>query len=262
MTADILVVIPTLGRRLDTLTATFESIVSQNGPSTDIVLVSPDDATGARDLAETHGAVLATDPGTGMSPALSVGLAAAGGQRWFAWLNDDDILTPGSLAATSAALASRPDAAMVYGDVQYMDPAGLPLTLSRAGRLAAWLFRYGPNLIPQPGSLARLDAVLDVGGIDDSLQYAMDQDLFLRLRGVGPIIHVPRTVARYTWHPNALTVENRQASILEAERVRHRYQSRWGSVLLRPADIATRATVRYGSDRVSKRALLLSELGE
>ena len=46
------------------------------------------------------------------------------------------------------------------------------------------------------------------GGYDESLRFAMDLDMFLRLRSRGRFVSTPRTVASYRWHPDALTVAN------------------------------------------------------
>ena len=160
------------------------------------MLVCPETAHEARSVAADFDARMASDPGTGMSPALNAGLGLAEGQRWFAWLNDDDVLTEGSLAATSGALEREPAATAAFGGVEYVDPSGRRLAMSRVGRLAPWLCTFGPDFIPQPGSLMRMDAVRSVGGLDDSLRYAMDLDLFLRLRRRGPLVAVSATVAR------------------------------------------------------------------
>ena len=50
-----------------------------------------------------------------------------------------------------------------------------------AHRIQPW----GPNLVPQPSSLTRLDALVAAGGYDESLRYAMDLDTFLRLATAG-----------------------------------------------------------------------------
>jgi len=251
----ILAVVATLGTRMDTLERTLRSIRSQDAPSVDMVLVTPktDDA-GIRRLASKYSASVDRDPGSGLTAALSVGLEKARGQLAFMWLADDDELTDGSLNATWTALRAVPDRVMVYGNVIYVDAAGDQIAASGLGQLAPRLMGYGPNLLPQPGSLALTEAVRSVGGFDDDLKYAPDLDLFLRLKSIGKIVHIDRLVARYTWHPDALTVKNRLASLREAEAVRRRYRRGLGRVLGYPADWATRVIVTRASRRLTSRA--------
>jgi GT2 family glycosyltransferase len=219
---DVLLVVPTLGRREALLAATLASVTSQRGPVTDLVVVVPPAATAARALAERAGARLVDDPG-GLTAAIAAGFATATTQRYLAWLGDDDLLAPGSLAATAAALDADPGAVVAFGYCTYIDGAGRRIATSRAGRLAPWLLPWGPNLLPQPGALFRRDAVEAVGGLDVGLGYAMDLDLLLRLRRRGRLVCVHRPVSAFRWHTESTTVAGRDASIAEHQAVQRRY---------------------------------------
>ncbi len=140
---------------------------------------------------------------------------------------DDDLLAL-ARSATTAALDAEPDASMVYGWCDYIDEHGTVVFSSRAGRVAARILRFGPNLVPQPGSLMRLSDVLAVGGVDEALSLSMDLDLFLRLRRRGRLIALNR--------PGVVPVARRiddgavgGASADEADRVRMRYMSAPGA---------------------------------
>jgi len=251
----ILAVVPTAGARSATLQQTLRSIRDQGMADLDILIVTP--VSGEElvaPLADRYGAALASDPGSGLTAALSEGLRRASGYDAYLWINDDDELTEGSLAATWGALSSREDRVLVYGNVEYVDTTGRHIATSKLGRFAKHLMAYGPNLLPQPGSLARTDAIVAAGGFDDTLRYAPDLDLFLRLRAFGELAHIDRVVARYTWHPDALTVQYRRTSLREAEEVRRRYRGPIGRILGYPADLATRLFVSQASRRLTARA--------
>jgi len=219
----VLFVVPTLGERPALLEQCLRSITDQD-VAVDLVLVAPP-GRGVEETAARFGARFAADPRRGgLSGALNAGLAtAARGTRYFAWLGDDDVLAPGSLASTTAALDRNPGAVMAYGWCDYIDDADEIVFRSRAGRLARLILRFGPNLVPQPGSLMRYDAVRDVGGLDESVRFAMDLDLFLRLRTHGRFVSVPRTLACFRWHADSATVSNGQGSMEESDRIRMRY---------------------------------------
>jgi len=220
--ADVLLVVPTLGQRTALLAATLASVTGQRGVGVDVVTVVPTGAVAARDLATAAGAAVVDDPG-GLTAAIAAGFATADGQRYLAWLGDDDLLAPGSLAATVAALDADPTAVAAFGYCRYIDGAGRTVATSRAGRLAPLLLGWGPNLLPQPGALFRADAVAAVGGLDPTLSYAMDLDLYLRLRRRGRLVAVPRTVSAFRWHADSATVSGRDASIAEHQAVQRRY---------------------------------------
>lgn len=218
-----LFVVPTLGLRPDLLVHALASILDQGAADLDLVVVAPP-GRGVEAVAHAAGARFVHDPGAGgLSGALNAGLSAARpGTRWFAWLGDDDLLAPGALAATRQVLEADPRAVLAFGWCDYIDTEGTTVFRSRAGRLAAAILPFGPNLVPQPGSLMRYDAVVSVGGLDTSVHLAMDLDLFLRLRKVGRLVAVPQTLASFRWHDDSATVRAATASMEESDRVRMR----------------------------------------
>lgn len=247
-------VVPTLGRRMEHLEQCLESITSQGVPGLDLVLVAP--ASPEVDaLARTYGGRVVADPRRGLSGALNAGFdAAVPGTSYVGWLGDDDLLSPGSLAATTTALDADPRASMVYGWCDYVDGSGAMLFSSRAGRLAARCITFAPNLVPQPGSLMRLADVRAVGGVDEDLTLSMDLDLFLRLRRRGRLIALPRTLASFRWHADSATVLSEAGSAEEADQVRMRYMSATARRVYRFARWPGRLALRLIKWRVRARA--------
>jgi glycosyltransferase involved in cell wall biosynthesis len=246
--ARVLLVVPTLGRRPELLRLTLQSIAAQAPYRADVIVVCPPDADAALKLAAEFGAQVADDPG-GMTAAINLGLAQARpGHEYVNWIGDDDLLTPGSLAATVEALDAHPAASVAFGYCDYIDDVGVVLFTSRAGRFAPWLMTWGPDLVPQPGSLFRLSAVRAVGDLDPALKYAMDLDLLLRLRRQGQFVNTARTLSCFRWHATSTTVANRTPSLAEAERVKRRYlsplQRRLAPLWEGPVRLATRVAAR------------------
>lgn len=217
-----LYVVPTLGRRPDYLAETLDSIRAQNHPAA-VVVVAPAGASSARESARERGIPFVAEPRPGLSAAVNEGLRVYGdAHEFWAWLGDDDTLVDGSTDAAVGVLRSDPSAAMVYGRCEYVDAEGNRLHEVRPGSLAARLLRWGPNLVPQPGSVARASAVRRVGLLDEGLRYAMDLDLFLRLKDVGGLRYVPRVLATFRWHQGSTTVGDQSGSSQEARTVRVR----------------------------------------
>lgn len=246
--ARVLIVVPTLGRRPELLRQTLRSIAEQAPQRADVIVVCPPKAEEALKIAAEFGADVADDPG-GMTAAINLGFSLARPQHVYAnWIGDDDVLTPGSLAASVAALDADPGATAAFGYCDYIDDKGRVLFTSRAGRLAPWLMTWGPDLVPQPGALFRLAEVRAVGGLDPTLDYAMDLDLLIRLRRRGRLVSTRRTLSCFRWHPSSTTVANRTPSLDEAERVKRRYltpvQRRLAPVWEGPVRAATRLAAR------------------
>ena len=241
-----MIVVPTLGQRVDFLRRTLDSITGQS-PDVDLVIVAPSAATEAREVSQALGAHVIDDPG-GLSAAINLGIAAAGSRHEYVnWLGDDDTLTKGSLAATSAALDRNPKASVAFGQCLYVDEDDNPLWVSRAGRAAPWILPWGPDLVPQPGMLIRREAWQAVGGLDESLRFAMDLDLLLRLKRRGPLVSVPRIVSTFRWHAESLTVSDRTTSLAESEAVKRRYLPK----VLLPVAPAWESPVRWATRRAA-----------
>lgn len=222
------IVIPTLGTRNQLLSDALASINEQAIPVT-VVVVGPSRVELMTEV-DAAGAIFVTDPQRGLSAAINVGFdAVPSGTEFVGWLGDDDLLMPGGLAAAVAALRRSPRAVLAFGWCDYIDEDGLLLFRSRAGGWASRVLPWGPNLIPQPGSLMKLSALRTVGGLDEELSFAMDLDLFLRLRKVGDLVALPRTLSAFRWHPDSLTVRNQRKSMDESDFVRRRHLPRLAS---------------------------------
>ena len=222
--ADVLVVLPTLGTRNDRLRRALDSIDQQRQDiSLTVALVVPRDATEARAIGTEYGAVIVDDPGRGMSAAMNAGRSAATTERATIWLGDDDAYEPGGLATLFRLMFSTPNAVVAYGGCRYVDDAGRQLWMSQAGPLAKVLIGFGPNLIPHPAAMIRLDVLESVGGYDESLRLVMDLDVFLKLKKRGRFVSTQTPVASFGWHPDSLTVAGRVASEKEARAVKRRH---------------------------------------
>lgn len=222
--SNILVVLPTLGERPESLRLTLDSVARQRGTARlTLVVVAPAGAASARSLASEYGAVLVDDPREGISEAINRGLAARTTEKYYAWIGDDDLFRDGGLARLLGMLERDESAVLAFGGCDYIDQEGRRIGTSNAGPLAAFLLPWGPDLIPHPGTMVRLDALAAIGGFDRSLKFAMDLDAFLTLRSHGRFLWTRHPVSAFRWHPDSLTVANRSASSAEADRVKRRH---------------------------------------
>lgn len=219
----VLYVVPTLGTRASFLTETLDSLQRQEGAALAVAVVAPRSAMRLREEVTRRSMHFVIQKGTGMSSAINQGWREYGsGHEFWAWLGDDDTLMPGGAHRAVRNLQESPRASMVYGCCAYVDEKGTVRFIARPTRLAGRLLRWGPNLVPQPGSVARADAVRRAGGLDEDLRYAMDLDLFLRLQDIGPIRYEPSVLATFRWHDESTTVSSGAKSEAESREVRAR----------------------------------------
>jgi len=224
----VMIVLPTLGQRLTHLeTALLSCDELAKKISVTICVVAPEAAVDAREIAAKHGAVLVDDPGTGMSDAVNAAIAKRTSEDFYIWLGDDDRLIPDGTLHLIQALDSKPDAVVAYGKCEYINDGGDFIATNSAGKWAEFFLSWGPNLIPHPGTLIRMDALEKIGGFHSSLLYALDLDVFLRLKKLGRFVSVPAVASQFRWHDQSLTVEDRGASSREAMKVKASHLPVW-----------------------------------
>lgn len=233
-----------LASALDQVPGPHEVLV-QDGGSTD----------GTLDILRAFGerVTWVSAPDDGQSDALNKALARTTGDVVL-WLNADDMLLPGSLAAASAAFEADPDLAFAYGDFDITRATGEILRRYRSSPYS-WtrIFAHGCYIFS--GSLfVRKRALLAIGGFDATLQACMDLDLMLRLNAAGRSTHLGRTIGQLRMHGTNKSSTMRSHFLREAFRIRQRYARRsprlwlralWSTAVL-AAGLAT-SRLRYSS---------------
>lgn len=122
-----------------------------------------------------------------------------------AWLNSDDLYTPGTLQAVATAFMSNSKAGIVYGDVEsfFMD-----------GRTELWVNNFDTKdffsrvSIHQPAVFWKRALHNTFGYIDESFYYLMDYDFWARIFFNVPSVRINKTLARFRVHDSAKTGNN------------------------------------------------------
>jgi glycosyltransferase involved in cell wall biosynthesis len=140
-------------------------------------------------------------PGSKQSAAINAGVRRSSCDI-VAWLNADDLYTPAALAFVVDRFSRDPRLDVLYGDCEVIGPDHERLWWERPGAYDfRRLLRRG-NYIAQPAVFLRRRVFDLVGYLDESLEYAMDYDLWLRVRGLR-VVYEPRSLARFRWYPES-----------------------------------------------------------
>ncbi|MDX9867293.1 MAG: NAD-dependent epimerase/dehydratase family protein [Kiritimatiellia bacterium] len=120
----------------------------------------------------------------GQSAALNKGFARASG-KFLLWVNGDDLLMPGTLDKARAYLREHPECRWLAGNLVYIDEQDRVLRCARDGRWHDGLYRNAPVRVYGPTSFFSRELFERVGGLDETLHYLMDTELWLRFRAAG-----------------------------------------------------------------------------
>jgi len=153
----------------------------------------------------------------GQSDAIIKGFGMAEGEI-LSWLNSDDTLLPDALSKVVERFLEVPSTGIIYGKVRYVDGKGHAFGEVDTGptdheRLAVL------NEICQPGAFFRRSDYDAVGGLDPSLHYVMDHDLWIRMTLNGAPIYLPEFLASYRLHGESKTAAKRHAVAFQQETV-------------------------------------------
>jgi glycosyltransferase involved in cell wall biosynthesis len=205
------------------------SVRAQNWPTLWHLVVDGGSNDRTRQLVLESGAAWLSRPGSKQSAAINVGLGAAP-DGVVSWLNADDLYTPGTIAYVAECFASEPDLDVLVGDCQVIDATGKPLWSIRPGPYDfGRLLRTG-NSMAQPAVFLRKRVFEAVGYLDESLDFGMDYELWLRLEGCR-VDYVPRVLAAFRWHSDSKTATHMRASWREVLAIVRRHGGGWTPAL-------------------------------
>jgi GT2 family glycosyltransferase len=122
--------------------------------------------------------------------------------------------------------ASDPGLDALIGDCAVVDPDGKPLWDERPGPYDFQRLLRRGNYLAQPAVFLRRRLLDSIGLLDESLEYAMDYDLWLRLRQAR-VEYVPRVLALFRWHPGSKTARNTFGNWRENLRILRRHGGGW-----------------------------------
>lgn len=158
-------------------------------------------------------------PDKGYADALYKGFNLAGGE-YLCWINCGDLLLEGTLERARELFDSR-DADMIFGDDYYIDEAGKVIFRS-CGKVHSLqnMMLYGGWTPLQDACFWKRDLYNQVGGLDVSLKYAADYDLFLRMSMAGRCDYVSFVFSAFRRHEGQKSIHG------QLEYKRERYQCR------------------------------------
>jgi glycosyltransferase involved in cell wall biosynthesis len=188
------------------LEETIASVLAQDYPNIEYLVMDGGSTDGTLEILKRYEGRLhwRSAPDGGQADAVNRGFAKTSGDI-FAFLNADDTYLPGAVARAVEAICYHPNAAVIYGDAWHVDESGrrlsrYPVEPFDRARLQRRCF------ICQPAAFIRRDAFAAASGLDASLRFALDYDLWIRLADSHDFVKIDAELATSRLHADAKTV--------------------------------------------------------
>lgn len=190
------IVVPAF-RAAPTLARTLDSLLAQDYPNIEVIVMDGGSADGTVDILQQYEAHLGhweSKPDKGQVDALNKGFRLATGSI-FGWLCADDTLTPQAVSRLASVLTGDPDIDVVTGGC-IRDFDGKRQVATEPAE--DFFERLGQNnTIEQPSTLWRAQLHRRIGELDSSFRYAFDWEYWCRMKFQG---------ARFACLPDPLSI--------------------------------------------------------
>jgi glycosyltransferase involved in cell wall biosynthesis len=202
------------------LEKTILSILDQGYPNLDYIIIDGGSSDASVEIIKKYECRLtywASEPDSGQSNAINKGFARSTGVI-LGWLNSDDCLVPGSLESVARMYINNPKAGAYIGVGEFVDTKGRLLLRKEPSEVSFeslydWLDTFH---FMQPSCFFTREAWDYIGGLDESIHYAMDLDLWFKIAEHFSFERVDKLFSRSLVHASAKTKRNKYISEVDS----------------------------------------------
>ena len=200
---------------------TIESVLSQDYPHIEYLVVDGGSRDTTLDVLRRYDRRIRwiSEPDGGQADAINKGVTLTSGPI-VAWLNSDDVYAPGAVSRAVRELQAYPATALVYGQAEFIDDEATVMgPCSHVESFDLDRLIHNADFIVQPAAFFSRETLVAVGGLNTSLHYCFDYDLWIRFGKCRSVRYVPSVLARARVHPETKTANGGLERMDEIERM-------------------------------------------
>lgn len=199
-----------------------ESVLSQDYPEIEYVVVDPGSTDGSREIIERYGSDIDRvifEPDLGQSDGSNKALESAAGD-FYGCINADDFYLPGALTKAAEFIHTHPRADVVYGHGFIVDADSNIVRRFRSDKTYRSGFAHCQISIAHQSTFYRAEAFRAVGGFEVGNGWNPDLEVLFRMWEAGyRISRMRAALSAFTIHPASITGSNRLAEEASERRV-------------------------------------------
>jgi glycosyltransferase involved in cell wall biosynthesis len=242
------IVVPSFNQA-EFLEEALDSLVNQTYPEIEIIVMDGGSTDGSVDVIRRFADRIAywqSQADGGQAAAIHAGFQMAQGEV-LGWLNSDDFLDKGAIARVVEAFSINPDSRWLYGNSTIVDISSKLITSRVVVPVDIYDLVNCSYYIPQESTFFYRDLYFTVGGIDATLRYALDYDLWLRFADYSPPLYLNKYLGCFRYSP-----QQKSAQLLKYFAEERTVKQKYNRYQLHPA-IAFALKVRLSTFIVIRR---------
>lgn len=217
-----------------------DSVRAQKGVAIEHLIFDNCSDDGTRGLLERYQAApggnevyVAIEPDEGQTAAINKGFLLSTGDI-VCWLNTDEWYLNQALATIVDYFRKNEDVDIVFGDCDFVDVNGRLIRKKREHFFSSSMLLYYGCFLPSCATFVRRRALSKAGILDEDFRVTMDFEWYVRLARAGcRFLHVPETLAAFTWHEANISSTLVERRLFERRLVQDRYSRIQGPKWLR-----------------------------
>jgi glycosyltransferase involved in cell wall biosynthesis len=205
---------------------TIRSVLGQDYPNLEYIVMDGGSTDSTRSILERYSPVLShweSKKDNGQADAIARGFEKTTGDI-MAYLNSDDMLTPGTLHKVAKYFAENPSVDVIYSHRCFVDAKNRVIGYWILPPHSSYLMKRF-DYIPQETTFWRRRIFDEVGNIDPTYRFAMDYDLFVRFMRAGRMRRLNDVFGAFRMHDCSKTqTQIETIGVKEMARVRNQYR--------------------------------------
>ena len=202
--------------RASYLDETIQSVLTQDYPRIEYIVLDDGSTDNTREVLQKYTGRLTweTQLNMGETRTVNKGFSMAHGEI-VAVVNSDDPLLPGAISSAVSFMQEHPDVLAAYPDWNYIGPDSRVTGHIQVpeGDYLFMLRRHHCSI--GPGAFMRRSAFELAGMRDPNFKYVADFEYWLRLGLYGKFARIPKTLATWRVHPDAVSLSHQGAAMAE-----------------------------------------------